>query len=239
MTTKTPPLEPPEGIRDVVSQSEKLGGNNSLVPKLPGTAVGDPLKDYLKQGEALNRALKSIGSPLPGIAIGNQLKDLLKPGEVLNRSLKSIHNPLPQLNLLKDILKPGEDLNGAIKSIYNPLPQLNLLKDVLKPGEELNRALKSISSTSENSALLSLGSKESSVAYKQPDPRKLNSPSDLGAFIKSVRKSKGLTQQQFADLAGVGRRFVVECEAGKPRLEFAKVLQVAAAAGIDIIAQKR
>jgi y4mF family transcriptional regulator len=64
-------------------------------------------------------------------------------------------------------------------------------------------------------------------------------PAQLGSFIKSVRKSQGLTQQQFADLSGVGRRFIVECEAGKPRLEFAKVLQVAASAGIDIFAVKR
>lgn len=62
---------------------------------------------------------------------------------------------------------------------------------------------------------------------------------DLGEFIHNVRKSKGLTQQQLADLAGVGRRFIIECEAGKPRLEFAKVLQVAAASGIDLVAKKR
>jgi y4mF family transcriptional regulator len=64
-------------------------------------------------------------------------------------------------------------------------------------------------------------------------------PTQLGLLIKSSRTSKKLTQQQLADLAGVGRRFIVECEAGKPRLEFAKVLQVAAAAGIDIFAIKR
>ena len=69
--------------------------------------------------------------------------------------------------------------------------------------------------------------------------KEIKSPADLGAFIKVARKSKKLTQQEFADLSGVGRRFVVECEAGKPRLEFAKVLQVAAAAGIDIFAIKR
>jgi y4mF family transcriptional regulator len=67
----------------------------------------------------------------------------------------------------------------------------------------------------------------------------VSNPSQLGTFIKSERTAKGLTQQQLADLAGVGRRFIVECEAGKPRLEFAKVLQVAAAAGIDIFAIKR
>jgi y4mF family transcriptional regulator len=76
-------------------------------------------------------------------------------------------------------------------------------------------------------------------AYRPYNRNSIATPADLGEFIKSVRKSKGLTQQQFADLSGVGRRFIVECEAGKPRLEFAKVLQVAAAAGIDIIAQKR
>lgn len=69
--------------------------------------------------------------------------------------------------------------------------------------------------------------------------KEIKSPSHFGTFLKEVRKSKSLTQQQFADLSGVGRRFIVECEAGKPRLEFAKVLQVAAAAGIDVFAIKR
>jgi y4mF family transcriptional regulator len=64
-------------------------------------------------------------------------------------------------------------------------------------------------------------------------------PNQLGDLIKLSRKSKNLTQQQLADLSGVGRRFIIECEAGKPRLEFAKVLQVAAAAGIDVFAIKR
>lgn len=67
----------------------------------------------------------------------------------------------------------------------------------------------------------------------------IQSTEDFGALLRTTRRTKKLTQQQFADLAGVGRRFIVECEAGKPRLEFAKVLQVAAAAGIDIIAKKR
>jgi y4mF family transcriptional regulator len=67
----------------------------------------------------------------------------------------------------------------------------------------------------------------------------ITTPAKLGSLIKAVRKSKRLTQQEFADLSGVGRRFIVECEAGKPRLEFAKVLQVAAAAGIDVFAVKR
>ena len=57
--------------------------------------------------------------------------------------------------------------------------------------------------------------------------------------LRETRKTMGLTQQQFADLAGVGRRFVSECESGKPRLEFGKVIQVAKAGGIDLFARRR
>lgn len=67
----------------------------------------------------------------------------------------------------------------------------------------------------------------------------VKTPRSLGLLIRSARKSKGLSQQMLADLTNVGRRFIVECEAGKPRLEFAKVLQVAAASGINIFAIKR
>jgi y4mF family transcriptional regulator len=77
------------------------------------------------------------------------------------------------------------------------------------------------------------------LADKISASRTIKSAADFGLMVKDVRKKQGLSQQQFADLVGVGRRFVSECEAGKPRLEFAKVLQVAAAAGIDIFAIKR
>lgn len=58
---------------------------------------------------------------------------------------------------------------------------------------------------------------------------------DIGVAIRTARKSRKLTQQNFADLAGVGRRFLSELEAGKSTLEIGIVLKVAAAAGIQII----
>jgi len=48
-----------------------------------------------------------------------------------------------------------------------------------------------------------------------------------------------LSQQDFADLAGVGRRFVSELESGKPTLEIERVLRVCKAAGIDLTAYVR
>ena len=65
------------------------------------------------------------------------------------------------------------------------------------------------------------------------------SSADLGRLIRNARNSAKFTQQQFADLAGVGRRFLSECEAGKPSLDLSKVLLVIRAAGIDLYARPR
>ncbi|PVM90339.1 hypothetical protein DDF67_10270 [Caulobacter endophyticus] len=48
-----------------------------------------------------------------------------------------------------------------------------------------------------------------------------------------------LTQTEFADMAGVGRRFVSELENGKATLELGKVMAACAAAGIDLLAAQR
>jgi y4mF family transcriptional regulator len=48
----------------------------------------------------------------------------------------------------------------------------------------------------------------------------------LSAFVRARRKTGGLTQHELGDLAGVGKRFVVELEQGKPTLRMDKVNQV-------------
>lgn len=67
----------------------------------------------------------------------------------------------------------------------------------------------------------------------------ISTPRDLGNLIRKVREANGVSQQQLADLAGVGRRFLSELENGKHSLEFGKVLSVASAAGIDLLANRR
>ncbi|WP_074797913.1 helix-turn-helix transcriptional regulator [Devosia psychrophila] len=52
--------------------------------------------------------------------------------------------------------------------------------------------------------------------------------------VANARKGRGYSQQEFADLAGVGRRFLSELENGKPTAEIGKVLQVLTALGIDM-----
>lgn len=70
-------------------------------------------------------------------------------------------------------------------------------------------------------------------------PNSVRSVADLGSLVLEARKQAKMSQQRFADAAGVGRRFLSELENGKPSLEFDKVLKCAQAAGIDILAKSR
>lgn len=60
---------------------------------------------------------------------------------------------------------------------------------------------------------------------------KLTSTQALGAAIRLARKRAGLRQDELAGAAGVGIRFIVELEAGKPTLQLGKALAVLAALG--------
>jgi y4mF family transcriptional regulator len=68
---------------------------------------------------------------------------------------------------------------------------------------------------------------------------KISSVADVGVLVRAARERQKLSQQAFADLAGVGRRFLSELENGKATLEFDKVLKVAAASGIDLFVKER
>lgn len=57
------------------------------------------------------------------------------------------------------------------------------------------------------------------------------SPADLGRAVRHARAALGLTQDVLATAAGVGVRFVVELEAGKPTVQLDKVLAVLTALG--------
>ncbi|MBM5571571.1 MULTISPECIES: helix-turn-helix transcriptional regulator [Deefgea] len=59
----------------------------------------------------------------------------------------------------------------------------------------------------------------------------IQTPLHLGSAIRSARKQLGLTQPQLALAAGVGVRFIVDLEAGKPTLRLETVLRVIDALG--------
>lgn len=60
----------------------------------------------------------------------------------------------------------------------------------------------------------------------------------LGNLVRDARRAQGLRQDQLAAAAGVGVRFLVELERGKPTVRLAKVLAVLDALGcrLDVVA---
>lgn len=62
----------------------------------------------------------------------------------------------------------------------------------------------------------------------------IRTPQQLGEAIRTARKQLALTQPQLALAAGVGVRFVVELESGKPSVRLAQVLRVIDALGGEI-----
>ena len=60
------------------------------------------------------------------------------------------------------------------------------------------------------------------------------SPSELGEIVRAVRRALGLRQDQLAGAAGVGVRFIVDLEAGKPTAQLGKALTVLATLGCHV-----
>ena len=66
------------------------------------------------------------------------------------------------------------------------------------------------------------------------NPR-IDTPATLGQALRRTRKHLGLTQPQLALASGVGVRFIVDLEAGKPTIQLGRALQVIDALGAELI----
>jgi HTH-type transcriptional regulator / antitoxin HipB len=62
----------------------------------------------------------------------------------------------------------------------------------------------------------------------------IRSSQQLGHALRTARKQLGLTQPQLALAAGVGVRFIVDLEAGKPTIRLENVLRVIDALGGEV-----
>jgi y4mF family transcriptional regulator len=56
----------------------------------------------------------------------------------------------------------------------------------------------------------------------------------FGALVRERRQAMGLRQDDLALATGVGRRFIIDLEAGKPTCQLGKALVVAAAVGVRV-----
>ena len=57
---------------------------------------------------------------------------------------------------------------------------------------------------------------------------------EIGEIVRTTRKASGLRQDELAGAAGVGLRFIVDLEAGKPTAQIGKALQVLTALGCSL-----
>ena len=64
----------------------------------------------------------------------------------------------------------------------------------------------------------------------------IDTTADLGGVVRRARRRRELSQAGLAELAGTGRRFVSELEAGKPTIEFERLLAVCRVLGIHLSA---
>ena len=56
----------------------------------------------------------------------------------------------------------------------------------------------------------------------------------IGQAVRTARKGLGLTQPELAAAAGVGLRFLVELERGKPTVRLDRMLAVLDALGLEL-----
>ena len=62
-------------------------------------------------------------------------------------------------------------------------------------------------------------------------PQRTLTPLEIAKIVRTARKAQGLRQDELAGAAGVGVRFIVDLEAGKPTAQLGKALQVLEALG--------
>lgn len=70
-------------------------------------------------------------------------------------------------------------------------------------------------------------------------PAVIHSVAELGALVEATRKRQGLTQQDVSGIAGLGSRFMVDLEKGKPTIQMQKSLDVLAQLGLEVVIRRK
>lgn len=68
---------------------------------------------------------------------------------------------------------------------------------------------------------------------------KLRTTVEIGARIREIRKSQGISQEMLAGLAGTGQRYISELERGKETIRVREMLRVLDALGCGLYIPNR
>ena len=183
-------------------------------------------------GSAQNLAKQMSAIAAPGNALKDVSKNLSQYNEITKASVMAAeiaHNGLGDAakKLAASLSKIDLNLPDISRTIQASLPR-RLSDPYLHRGRECTTPIEETASQSDRT-----------LPKIEPAESEIASPEDLGLLIRRIRERRKLSQQSFADLANVGRRFVSELENGKPTLELGKVLKVAHAAGVSVFARGR
>ncbi len=192
--------------------------------------------------DSLNDIQKLVNQASPAIELARTLASIDAPAKALkdlNESFASNNDLIKSIESASDIARRLSHHSGLAAKLTEALPKINLklpnISATIKAS--LPKQLADFSAQPAPNAPIAV-QKAGPETFAQPEVQ-LDSTKDLGNMVRRLRERRKLSQQEFADLAGVGRRFLSELENGKPTLEFAKVIQVARAAGISLIARDR
>ena len=162
-----------------------------------------------------------------------EIKRLAESLAALGASKKVLDGP--QKNFLTQLPSGKfEKISPLLEGLPYSARELNEIQKITR--EILHRPLEGQPQTNQSTVATAAPPR---IQDASPNLLQIEAASDLGNLVKKSRKKMLLSQQQFADLAGVGRRFVSELENGKPSLEFDKVLSVCNAAGLEFLARRR
>lgn len=195
--------------------------------------------DFIRQNDALKEALRTldlVNSPA------------IEAAADLSAQLEA--TTLPPLEAARKI---SRQLEGTRLPVHEAGARISRQLDAVRTPQvaaamEMSRRLESLRLPALNipgagsyaSPVAAEGENAGAQAPARPEARQaVPSVATLGVFLKATRQRMGLTQQDLADIAGVGRRFISELEAGKPTLEVGRVLKACASLGVDLFAEAR
>jgi y4mF family transcriptional regulator len=191
-------------------------------------------------------ATEALSAARQASALLNQPASVLRTGAVATEALSAARQASTLLNQPTTASEILRQARQASNPLYHP--------STLRTGDKLTEALRTSRAIGQtprapqpsappaeppSRRLVRAGAESRPVSGGSTAPQVIRTVADLGQQVRAARRAMKLNQQRFGDLAGVGRRFVSELEAGKPSLEMGRVLACCAAAGVDVLAQPR
>lgn len=191
----------------------------------------------------LTRAVESVrghGPTLPGRVISSEQTANAKASSITRSKkgeIKFANSATALRRLVEEASKADKPIMTAVR--LRPFAAIRTISPD-KLDEDRDQAPKNRHSPS---SLPSVAPKPTASQGTPPtvvnEPRAITTVLALGDVVRHARRRRGLSQAELALAAGTGRRFISDLEAGKPTLEFERLLKVCHSLGITLFASER